>query len=58
MDTVCTSRIKVIRQESSITANFQETHYEHTAELSKIRLPKHEKDKIASKLMSGVPCKR
>ncbi|XP_072385507.1 uncharacterized protein [Diabrotica undecimpunctata] len=58
MDSLCTSQIKIVSANDKITVNFQKTHYGHEIELGKIRLPKQEREKIASKLLVGIPPKK
>uniref|UniRef100_A0A6P7GUU1 Uncharacterized protein LOC114341030 n=1 Tax=Diabrotica virgifera virgifera TaxID=50390 RepID=A0A6P7GUU1_DIAVI len=54
----CTSQIKVVRGNDKVTVNFQKTHYGHEIEVGKIRLPKQERGKVASKLVVGIPPKK
>lgn len=55
----CTSQMKILcEKDGKVTVNFQKTHYGHVANLAHVRLPKHEKEKIAAKLVNGVPPKK
>lgn len=48
----------VCEKDGKVTVNFRKTHYGHVANLAHVRLPKHEKEKIAAKLINGVPPKK
>ena len=59
MNSSCTSQIKMILdKDGKVTVNFRKTHYGHVANLAQVRLPKHEREKIAAKLVYGVPPKK
>ncbi|XP_050295412.1 uncharacterized protein LOC126735463 [Anthonomus grandis grandis] len=54
----CTSFINVKNESGALLVEWQKEHYGHTNDLEHIRIPSHEKESIASKLISGVPPQR
>ncbi|KAL1510064.1 hypothetical protein ABEB36_004719 [Hypothenemus hampei] len=58
MNVLCTSEIKVIKENGKILVEYQKCHYGHDLEIQHIRLPKSEKQNIASKLVSGITPQR
>ncbi|KAJ8974595.1 hypothetical protein NQ317_017888, partial [Molorchus minor] len=50
----CTSEIKVIKENNKILVEWQKIHYGHKLDIQHIRLPKREKQNIATKIINGV----
>ncbi|KAL1513099.1 hypothetical protein ABEB36_002564 [Hypothenemus hampei] len=58
MNVLCTSEIKLIKENGKILVEYQKCHYGHALEIQHIRLPKSEKQNIASKLVSEITPQR
>ncbi|KAH1021709.1 hypothetical protein HUJ04_011193 [Dendroctonus ponderosae] len=54
LDSACTSVLKLRHNEKKFYVHFQKTHYGHNLDLQHLRISKHDKGLIASKLIAGV----
>ncbi|XP_074037973.1 uncharacterized protein [Leptinotarsa decemlineata] len=54
----CTSEIKVVEENNKILIEWQKVHYGHNLDIQYIRLPKTEKQNIATKITNGVAPQR
>ncbi|KAJ8932511.1 hypothetical protein NQ314_014603 [Rhamnusium bicolor] len=58
MGSCCTSQIKLVKKNDGLTIKWVKTHYGHTTDLQHIRIPKEDRQIVASKLVNGVTLMR